>query len=56
MRLEKIKTLRFGKIHQIVDGISREVLTEQRKALEHDGLIVRRKYEEIPQRVEYALT
>jgi len=54
--IRKKEILRFGKIHQIVDGISRKVLTEQLKALEYDGLIVRRQYEEIPLRVEYSLT
>ena len=54
--IRKNEILRFGKIHQIVDGISRKVLTEQLKALEYDGLIVRRQYEEIPLRVEYSLT
>lgn len=54
--IRKNETLRFGKIHQIVDGISRKVLTEQLKALEYDGLIIRRQYEEIPPRVEYSLT
>ena len=54
--IRKNETLRFGKIHQIVDGISRKVLTEQLKALQQDGLIVRRQYEEIPPRVEYSLT
>ncbi|MGB1050316.1 MAG: winged helix-turn-helix transcriptional regulator [Chitinophagales bacterium] len=54
--IRKNKTLRFGKLHQIVDGVSRKVLTEQLKALESDGLIIRRQFEEIPPRVEYSLT
>tara|TARA_Y100000385_G_C13014745_1_gene603311 strand:- start:21 stop:329 length:309 start_codon:yes stop_codon:yes gene_type:complete len=54
--IRKNEKLRFGKIHQIVDGISRKVLTEQLKSLEKDGLILRKQYEEIPPRVEYSLT
>ncbi|MDB4010567.1 helix-turn-helix transcriptional regulator [Polaribacter sp.] len=49
-------TLKFGKILQIVDGISRKVLSEQLKSLESDELVVRKQFEEIPLRVEYALT
>jgi DNA-binding HxlR family transcriptional regulator len=49
-------TLKFGKILQIVDGISRKVLSEQFKSLESDELVVRKQFEEIPLRVEYALT
>jgi DNA-binding HxlR family transcriptional regulator len=47
--------LRFGKIHQIVDGISRKVLSEQFKSLESDELVVRKQFEEIPLKMEYAL-
>ena len=49
-------TLKFGKILQIVDGISRKVLSEQLKSLESDELVVRKQFEEIPLSVEYALT
>jgi DNA-binding HxlR family transcriptional regulator len=49
-------TLKFGKILQIVDGISGKVLSEQLKSLESDELVVRKQFEEIPLRVEYALT
>ena len=49
-------TLKFGKILQIVDGISRKVLSEKFKSLESDELVVRKQFEEIPLRVEYALT
>jgi hypothetical protein len=48
--------LRFGKIHQLIGGISRKVLTEQLKSLERDGLIDRKQFEEIPLRVEYSVT
>ena len=49
------ETIRFGKLHAVVDGISRKVLTDQLKDLEKDGLIIRKQFEEIPLRVEYSL-
>ncbi|MDR3712067.1 MAG: winged helix-turn-helix transcriptional regulator [Puia sp.] len=49
-------TRRFGEIAVRIPSISRKVLTEQLKELEKDGLIVREKFKEIPQRVEYSLS
>jgi DNA-binding HxlR family transcriptional regulator len=54
--IRKNGSLRFGKIHQIVEGVSRKVLTDQLKGLEKDKLIIRKQFEEIPPRVEYSLT
>jgi DNA-binding HxlR family transcriptional regulator len=47
---------RFGEISKIVEGLSKKVLTTQLKELEADGLIVRKVYDVLPQRVEYELT
>lgn len=47
---------RFGEISRIVEGLSKKVLTTQLKELEADGLIVRKVYDVLPQRVEYELT
>lgn len=47
---------RFGKLAAIVPGISKKVLSQQLKELADDGLIVRRQFNEVPLRVEYALT
>lgn len=46
---------RFTEIRDAV-GISPKVLTQTLRALERDGLVVRRAYAEIPPRVEYELT
>lgn len=49
-------TRRFGEIAVRIPTISRKVLTEQLKQLEHDGLVQRQQFKEIPPRVEYSLT
>jgi len=46
---------RFNEIRDAM-GITPTVLTETLRALERDGLVVRRAYAEIPPRVEYELT
>ena len=48
--------LRFGMLTLLVPTISRKVLASQLKELEHDGLIIRKSFPEIPPRVEYSLT
>ena len=47
---------RFGRLLRGVEGISRKVLAEQLRQLEHDGILRRTDYRELPFRVEYALT
>ncbi|MEO1011317.1 MAG: helix-turn-helix domain-containing protein [Bacteroidota bacterium] len=48
--------LRFGMLNTLVPTISKKVLVSQLKELEHDGLIERQSFPEIPPRVEYSLT
>lgn len=48
--------LRFGAIREAVDGISGKVLTDTLRDLERDGILTRTAYDEMPPRVEYALT
>ncbi|MBC9795977.1 winged helix-turn-helix transcriptional regulator [Sinomicrobium weinanense] len=48
--------VRFGKFTVLIPTISRKVLSEQLKELEHHGLIIRKVYREKPPRVEYSLS
>lgn len=47
---------RFGELKRMVAGISEKMLIQQLRELEHDGLVVRNAFPEIPPRVEYSLT
>jgi DNA-binding HxlR family transcriptional regulator len=47
---------RFGKMDMMLKNISKQMLTTQLRELEHDGIIDRIIYPEIPPRVEYTLT
>lgn len=49
-------THRFSALRDAIGGITPKVLTQTLRALEHDGLVVRKVYAEVPPRVEYSLT
>ena len=48
--------MRFNEIMEDLKGISPRTLTDELKILEAEGLISRKSFDEIPPRVEYALT
>ncbi len=49
-------TKRFGELKKVCSGISQKVLTTNLRAMEDDGLIIRKVYPQVPPRVEYTLT
>lgn len=48
--------IRFLELQRRIEGITQKILTEQLKALEKEGIILRVVYPEVPPRVEYELT
>jgi DNA-binding HxlR family transcriptional regulator len=50
------KPTRFGAIKRAIGGISERMLAQTLKALEEEGLVDRREWNEKPPRVEYSLT
>ena len=47
---------RYGELKRLVQGVSDKVLIQQLKDLEADRVIARTDYQEVPPRVDYALT
>ena len=47
---------RFSELEHSCAGISPRTLAERLRALEHEGIVERRSYDEHPPRVEYELT
>ena len=47
---------RFNEMLRSIPGISQKVLTDNLRALESDGIIIRTVYPEVPPRVEYSLS
>lgn len=50
------KKLRYSELRREFSYITERMLTLQLRALEHDGLVKRTVYAEVPPRVEYELT
>jgi DNA-binding HxlR family transcriptional regulator len=49
-------TRRFGELHRCLRGITQKMLTQQLREMEHDGLVHREIYMQVPPKVEYSLT
>lgn len=50
------RSIRFGKLNQLIPAISNKVLANELKELELHGLVKRKEYKEVPLRVEYELS
>ncbi|MBL8877920.1 MAG: helix-turn-helix transcriptional regulator [Phycisphaerales bacterium] len=49
-------TKRFNELHRALRGVSHRTLAQQLRELEHDGIVRRKVYPQIPPKVEYSLT
>ena len=47
---------RHGRLLACLPGVSKKVMTDTLRKLEHDGVVARRIFAEVPVRVEYSLT
>jgi len=47
---------RYGELKRLIPGVSDKVLIQQLKDLEADQVVARTSYNEVPPRVDYALT
>lgn len=47
---------RYSDLERLMPGISPKMLAQQLRQLEHDGVVARQVYPEVPPKVEYRLT
>lgn len=47
---------RFGELRRLLPGVTEKVLASHLRELEHDDIVFRRVYDEVPPHVEYSLT
>ncbi|MGM9988054.1 MAG: winged helix-turn-helix transcriptional regulator [Bacillaceae bacterium] len=50
------EVLRFNELKRLVPGITQKMLTTQLRELEHEDIISRKVYPQIPPKVEYSIT
>lgn len=50
------KIMRYSELKRELGNITHKVLSDKLKALEKDGLIIRREYPQVPPKVEYYLS
>ena len=54
--LVEYDSIRFNELKRKIGSITYKTLSTQLKAMENDGLIIRREYPQIPPKVEYSLS
>lgn len=54
--LSKYEVVRYNALKRYLGQVTFKTLTEALKALEKDGLILRKEYPQVPPKVEYSLT
>ena len=54
--LSLFKVIRYNEMKRLVGVISHKTLSTTLKELEHDDLIIRKEYPQIPPKVEYSLS
>lgn len=54
--LWKKEVLRYSELKRALGKVTHKMLSNQLKELEHDNLIVRREYPQVPPKVEYYLS
>lgn len=54
--LWKRGVLRYSELKRALGNVTHKMLSSQLKELEHDGLIVRTEYPQVPPKVEYSLS
>lgn len=47
---------RYGELRNMIDGVSKKMLTQTLRNLERNGLVTRKVYAVVPPKVEYSLT
>ncbi|MDB2104217.1 winged helix-turn-helix transcriptional regulator [Clostridium paraputrificum] len=54
--LWKKNVLRYSELKRALGNVTHKMLSNQLKELEHDGIIVRKEYPQVPPKVEYSLS
>jgi len=54
--LIEVQSIRYNELQRLIGTITYKTLSVQLKELEHDGLIIRKEYPQIPPKVEYSLS